>query len=126
MTTQQIPTRHRNPGSLRSTTGHRIPGNQKMLYQRWINELWAGCRNAHDLVSADFDELQQFVDNTRGSLRELMFVVDVGPFIDGDLVAARWIATGSTKNGPARFTGNDILRCENGRIAEYWSGTSAA
>jgi hypothetical protein len=109
-----------------------------MLYHRWINELWAGYRNAEELVSADFvghwpthdvhgpRALQTIIDNTRGTLRELFFVVDVGPFIEGDMVAARWIGTGSSANGPARFTGNDILRIANGKVVEYWAGTSAA
>ncbi|KRE27861.1 polyketide cyclase [Mycobacterium sp. Soil538] len=101
-----------------------------------MNELWAGETIAGELVSDDFvghwptrdihgpEELQAIVDDTRSQLRELMFVVDVGPFVDGDLVAARWISTGSNKRGPARFTGNDILRVADGRIVEYWTGTS--
>lgn len=112
------------------------PEGPQALYQRWINELWAGETIAGELVSDDFvghwptrdihgpEELQAIVDDTRSQLRELMFVVDVGPFVDGDLVAARWISTGSNKRGPARFTGNDILRVADGRIVEYWTGTS--
>ena len=42
-----------------------------------------------------------------------------------DLVAARWIGTGATAAGPARFTGNDILRVADERFVEYWTGTSA-
>lgn len=107
-----------------------------MLYGRWINELWAGHRIARELLSTDFvghwpthdvhgpDELQTVIDSTRGTLRELRFVVDVGPIVDDDMMAARWVSTGSGTNGPARFTGNDILRVANGKIAEYWSGTS--
>jgi hypothetical protein len=41
-------------------------------------------------------------------------------------VAARWIATGATADGPARFTGNDILRFARGRFVEYWTGTSTS
>ncbi|BBX66750.1 ester cyclase [Mycolicibacterium psychrotolerans] len=117
-------------------TDTRDPEGPQALYQRWINELWAGETIARELVSDDFvghwptrdihgpDELQAIVDDTRSQLRELMFVIDVGPFVDGDLVAARWISTGSNKRGPARFTGNDILRVADGRIVEYWTGTS--
>ncbi|MEW5813493.1 MAG: nuclear transport factor 2 family protein [Actinomycetota bacterium] len=108
------------------------------LYQRWITELWAGKTNARELVSADFvghwptrdvhgpEELQAIVDDTRKQLRELMFVIDVGPIVDGDLVAARWISTGAARSGPARFTGNDILRLADGKIVEYWTGTTPA
>jgi hypothetical protein len=124
--------------------GHRIvegrnkPSSHTELYLRWVSELWNGRRNARELVSEDFvghwpthdvrgpDELQAFVDRTRKALQELLFVIDVGPFVDGDVVAARWIATGSSTTGPARFTGNDLLRIAGGRIVEYWSGASPA
>ncbi len=108
------------------------------LYKRWIDGLWAGERIAADLVSSDFvghwptrdvhgpAELQAIVDETRAALKELLFVVEVGPVVGGDIVAARWIATGATGTGPARFTGNDLLRIANGRIVEYWTGTSRA
>jgi hypothetical protein len=109
----------------------------KVLYQRWINESWAGKPIAAELVSDDFvghwpdrevygpDELQAIVDETQEMLSELMFVVEIEPFVERDLVAARWIGIGSTGDGPARFTGNDILRFANGRFVEYWTGTSA-
>lgn len=125
-------TSHRNVGNHRTTSSH------KLLYTRWLNELWAGHRNAEEVVSRDFvghwpthdvhgpEELQTVIDNTRGTLRELMYVVEVGPFMEGDMLAARWIATGSTKDGPARYTGNDILRVANGRVVEYWAGMSPA
>ena len=70
------------------------------------------------------DELQAMVDETRTMLRDLRFEVEVEPFVGRDLVAARWIGTGATADGPARFTGNDILRFAGGRFVEYWTGTS--
>jgi hypothetical protein len=109
----------------------------KALYQRWINELWAGKPVAAELVSDDFvghwpsrdvsgpEELQAIVDETHAMFTELQFVVEVEPFVDRDLLAARWIGTGATASGPARFIGNDILRFANGRFVEYWTGTSA-
>ncbi len=108
----------------------------KALYERWINELWAGKPIAAELVSDDFvghwptrdvrgpDELQAIVDETHAMFSELQFVVEVPPFVDRDLVAARWIGTGSTVQGPARFTGNDILRLAGDRFVEYWTATS--
>lgn len=127
-------TRRPNP----DTAGEVDERGAVALYQRWIKELWAGTITAAELVSADFvghwpthdvqgpDQLQAIVDDTRKRLRELMFVVDVGPIVQGDLVAARWISTGATRSGPARFTGNDILRVVDGKIVEYWTGTSPA
>jgi hypothetical protein len=111
-------------------------GIEKALYRRWINELWAGKPVAAELVSGDFvghwanrdvhgpDELQAIVDETQSMFSDLKFVVEIEPFVDRDLVAARWIGTGATADGPARFTGNDILRFAGGRFVEYWTGTS--
>jgi hypothetical protein len=109
----------------------------KELYGRWLNELWAGQPVAAEVVSDDFvghwpdrevhgpDELQKIVDESRAMMSDLKFVVEVGPFADGDLVACRWIGTGASADGPKRFTGNDILRFAGGRFVEYWTGTSA-
>jgi hypothetical protein len=109
---------------------------EKALYQRWINELWAGKPVAVEVVSADFvghwpdrdihgpAELQAIVDETHMMFSELEFTIEIGPLVDGDLLAARWIGTGATDDGPARFTGNDILRFGDGRFVEYWTGTS--
>jgi len=108
------------------------------LYQRWLDELWAGYRIAGELVTPDFvghwptydvrgpAGLQSAVDRTRMMFKELVFIVDVGPISDGDMMAARWIATGAGKNGPARFTGSDLLRIEGGKIAEYWTTSARA
>jgi len=112
----------------------RVGDSPHALYQRWITELWAGQPVAEELVSSDFvghwptrdvhgpDELQAMVNDFRRRLRELIFVVDVGPFVEGELVAARWISTGATEAGPVRFTGNDILRVVDGRVVEFWTG----
>lgn len=106
------------------------------LYTRWITELWAGRRIAADLVTPGFvghwptrevhgpDGLQTIVDETRTALRELQFIVEVGPIVAGDMIAARWIGTGAGAAGPARFVGNDLLRISNGQIAEYWVATA--
>ncbi len=71
------------------------------------------------------DELTAVVDKTRSMLTDLKFVIEIGPFVEGDMLAARWIGTGAAPEGPKRYTGNDILRIANGRFAEYWTGTSA-
>jgi hypothetical protein len=109
----------------------------RALYQRWINELWAGKPIAAELVSADFvghwpdrdvhgpAELHAIVDETHAMFSELEFTIEIEPLVDRDMVAARWIGTGATRDGPARFTGNDILRFADDRFVEYWTGTSA-
>ncbi|HET7665837.1 MAG TPA: nuclear transport factor 2 family protein [Mycobacterium sp.] len=108
----------------------------KALYQRWIKELWTGKPVAAELVSDDFvghwpgrevtgpDQLQAIVDETQQMFSELTFEVEVEPFVDRDLLAARWIGTRATSNGLIRFTGNDIVRFADGRFVEYWTGTS--
>jgi SnoaL-like domain len=85
---------------------------QKALYERWINELWAGRPVAAELVSDDFvghwpdrevngpAELWAIIEQTHEMLSELTFAIEVGPLVDGDLVAGRWVGTGSTQDGP--------------------------
>ncbi|TRW86374.1 ester cyclase [Mycolicibacterium sp. 018/SC-01/001] len=126
----------RRPGS--TLAGDDDVRSAVALYHRWIKELWGGERIARELVSDDFvghwptfdvhgpDQLQAIIDDTRARLRELLYVISVGPLVDGDLVSARWISTGATTSGPARFTGNDILRVADGRIVEFWSAATPA
>ncbi len=110
--------------------------SSKTLYKRWIDELWAGQPVADELVSDDFvghwpdrevrgpTQLQSIINETQQMFSDLKFVIEVGPIVEDDLVAARWVGTGATPEGPVRFTGNDILRVSNGRFVEYWTGTS--
>jgi SnoaL-like domain len=109
---------------------------QKALYERWINELWSGRPVAAEVVSDDFvghwpdrdvhgpAELQAIIDETQKMFSDLTFSIEIGPLVDGDLIAGRWVGSGTTQNGPMRFTGNDILRFADGRFVEYWTGTS--
>ena len=119
-----------------SSTKERVI-SAKELYGRWMDELWAGQPVAFDIVSEDFvghwpdrevhgpDELHAMVDKTRSMLTDLQFVIEVEPFVEGDMLAARWIGTGAAPDGPKRFTGNDMLKIADGRVVEYWTGTSA-
>lgn len=135
MTNPQVMARPAGTSSHRGISNHRDATGRR-LYRRWIDELWAGRRIAAELVAPDFvghwpthdvrgpDGLQAVIDDTRSTLRELQFVVEVGPMCDGDMIAARWIGTGSGEHGPARFTGNDLLRISDGKIVEYWAGAA--
>ena len=119
-----------------SSTKERVI-SAKELYGRWMDELWAGQPVANDLVSDDFvghwpdrevhgpDELNAMIDKTRSMLTDLQFVIEVEPFVEGEMLAARWICTGAAPDGPKRFTGNDMLKISDGRVVEYWTGTSA-
>jgi predicted ester cyclase len=66
----------------------------------------------------------------RGALPDLTFTTEVGPLRDGDFLIGRWRADGHYVGGfpgataavgtPVAFTGTDILRLRDGRLAEYW------
>ena len=60
---------------------------------------------------------------------------DVGPIVDGDLVAARWSFRGGYRGGipgvtasvgtPIILRGAEVLRVSDGRFAEYWVSSDA-
>jgi hypothetical protein len=67
----------------------------------------------------------------RGSYSEATFRCELGPFSAGDFVISRFRFTGTWQGGrpaaaqavpgtPTEFCGVDILRLEDGLIAEYW------
>jgi hypothetical protein len=110
----------------------------RALYRRWIQEVWSGVSIPDDVVAEDFvghwpdrdvrgpAGLTDVIAQTRGVFEDLTFEIEVGPLVDGDYVAARWVGAGRLADGEARFFGNDIVRIANGRIVEYWTGTSQA
>lgn len=106
------------------------------LYGRWLEDLWNGSPGvAGEIVSPDFvghwpqrevngpDELAATVGETHEMFTGLSFTLEVGPIVEGDMVAARWTGRGRTPQGPMTFIGNDILRVRDGRFAEYWVAT---
>lgn len=74
--------------------------------------------------------LVNWITQTRMTAPDLHFTVEVGPIVDGDQIALRWIAEGTyagTVPGaaapagtPISFTGTDLLRVADGQVAEYW------
>jgi SnoaL-like domain len=103
------------------------------LYRRWLSGLWTGeLEVADEIVAEDFvghwpdrevegrDGLVDLIRETRGQVAELAFELDVGPLIDGDLVAARWSGEGRAGDQRMRFLGHDLLLVRDGRFAEYW------
>lgn len=108
------------------------------LYRRWLDELWAGQPGAAEqLVGENFvghwpnrdvhgpDELAATIAEARSMFTEITFELEVGPIVDGDLVAARWTGHGITPEGTMSFFGNDILRAVDGRFIEYWTASSS-
>ena len=119
------------------------------LYRRWLLELWHGDLSvAAELVTDDFVVHQARADQAAseevrgpdavvGMVRDghapfdgLRFQIEVGPLVDGDMVAARWAARGRYRGGlpgatapagtPVAFGGIDLLRAHEGRFCEYW------
>lgn len=107
------------------------------LFRRWLDDLWNGSPDAaKDLVSDDFvghwpdrdiegpEGLAEAVGQTRAMFPDITFELVVGPIVEGDLVAGRWIGRAVTPDGATGFVGNDILRVREGRFVEYWNATA--
>ncbi|MFI9589828.1 ester cyclase [Nonomuraea sp. NPDC052265] len=113
------------------------------LYERWLLELWNGDLSlAHDLVTPDFvghwpgtdvhgpDGLAEAIRQGHAPFDDVRVTIDVGPVVDGDLVAARWTFSGAYRGGlpgtsappgtRISFSGHDLLRATDGRFSEYW------
>lgn len=105
------------------------------LYRRWIDVWNDPAADPGAIVTDDFvghwpdheaagpEGLRHDLEQLRSAFERIEFRIDVGPFADGDLVAARWSGTGVHGAVQSRFAGNDILRIRDGRIAEYWVAT---
>ena len=104
-----------------------------MLYERWLLELWQGSYDvAEAILTEDFaghwpdrevvgrEALVGLIRDTRGMFESLDFRLEVGPIVDGELVAARWTGVGVTDGKEVPLLGHDILRMADGRFAEYW------
>jgi predicted ester cyclase len=121
----------------------------RRLYRRWMLELWNGdLAVATELVTDDFvihqaradgagsderrgpEAVVQLVRDGHAPFDGLTFEIEVGPVVEGDLVAARWAGRGRYRGGmpgataaagtPVGFGGIDLLRARDDRFAEYW------
>lgn len=113
------------------------------LYRRWLFDLWHGDFAVADEILAP-DALGHwpgrevhgpdgFVEQVRQShafFDDIRNTLDVGPVVGDGMVAARWTFHGTYREGipgataapgtPIAFTGQDIFRVRDGRLAEYW------
>ena len=75
--------------------------------------------------------LGQWIGGLHAAMTGLVFGIEVGPVTDANNLVIRWRARGTYRGGfpgasdaaigrEVNFTGTDILRVANGRIAEYW------
>jgi ketosteroid isomerase-like protein len=105
----------------------------RKTYRRWLLQLGQGDEAAADVLADDVvahwpdrevagrEQLVGIIESTRAMFDELTFELEVGPLVDGDLVAARWSGVGRAADGEERaFLGHDVMRLRDGRIAEYW------
>ena len=121
----------------------------RRLYRRWILELWNGdLAVATELVTDDFvihqaradgagsderrgpEAVVQLIGDGHAPFDGLTFEIEVGPVVEGDLVAARWAGRGRYRGGmpgataaagtPVAFGGIDLLRARGDRFAVYW------
>ena len=64
------------------------------------------------------------------AISPFVFEVQVQPLFGDDMIAGRWLATGTYKGGfpgakagpgtAVQFAGADFRRIQNGKVAEYW------
>jgi predicted ester cyclase len=119
------------------------------LWDEWAN-LWNGdLASADELVAPEFvthfaaldprqppvqgpEGLKAWIEASVGdAFTDYSFTTDVGPIIDGDMLAGRWTFEGTYRGGfpgipessigkKVRYSGHDLLRVESGKIVEYW------
>lgn len=126
----------------------------KSLYAHWL-EMWNGQLDlAERIIASDClvhqapfgpgdpprfrgpGGLVQMIRMGREPFEDLAFTCDVGPIVEGQQLAARWTGRGAYKGGlpgatapagtPISFSGIDIWRVENGKVAEYWVSSDGA
>ena len=82
------------------------------------------------------EALKGWISGTHAILPDLTFAIEVGPITDDEHLVVRWKAHGTYHGGfpgaPAQaigqhlsFTGTDILRTADGKLAEYWANTDS-
>lgn len=119
-------------------------GDARRLYARWLHGLWrSGDRAlAEQLVTTEFvghwpdrdvhgpAGLAEAIGQSLALFSEVTTSIEVGPIVEGELVAARWSFHGTYQGDmpglpappgtPATLRGADVLRIVDGRFAEYW------
>jgi predicted ester cyclase len=117
--------------------------------ERWFAEVWSQQQydSIAELITEDFvnrwrvgsftsgaDEFQARLESFHAAISGLR-IDPVLVFADGDLVAIRWVGSGThtgtfldvePTGGPLEWYGSSIFRFECGRIAEHWVETDLA
>lgn len=126
------------------------PTNDQLteLWGRWL-ELWNGdLAVADEIVAPSFvahfapagnspaevrgpEGLKAWIGGALAAFTDHRFETTVGPLVDGDMVAGRWVFRATYQGGipgsapaavgqPVEYEGADFLRVEDGKIVEYW------
>ncbi|GAA3739424.1 putative ester cyclase [Spinactinospora alkalitolerans] len=114
------------------------------LYRRWLPGMWQAEAEEMDRLAGEVftaDAVAHWNGETvhgpagvaerlRATTRmfaDIRTEAEVGPIVDGDLVATRWSFTGALLPAATaapgtviRFQGADTLRVRDGRFCEYW------
>jgi predicted ester cyclase len=80
------------------------------------------------------EALAALVAESLALFSDVEVTVEAGPVTDGTMIAARWRFTGSYRGGgipgataepgtPVAFSGHDLFRIQDGRLAEYWTSS---
>jgi ketosteroid isomerase-like protein len=109
---------------------------QKTIARRLLEELWSGGNAdlADELFTDDFlhhnvpdgtprgpEGQKQFIPVVRAKVSGLRITID-DLIAESDRVAARWTGTYTADGGERRsYSGVDIMRFQDGKIAELWS-----
>jgi predicted SnoaL-like aldol condensation-catalyzing enzyme len=118
---------------------------QQEIWMKWQNRWNGNYAIAKDIISSNFrihaalmdgspdtsihgaEGLVNWMAQSASIFESMKFTTLVGPIIDGNLIAGRWMLVGVYKGGvpgakaaPGMVAGTDILRVENGKILEYW------
>jgi predicted ester cyclase len=127
------------------------PARMRELHDRW-SALWRGdFSHADDILDPGFvvhqarpdgsdsraetgpARLLPEIEQTMAAFADIAITIDVGPIIDGDLIAARWTMRATYIGGiphatasagtEIEFSGHDILRVRGDKFVEYWTCT---
>jgi predicted ester cyclase len=122
--------------------------NNKELWKSW-SELWNGNLSLADaIIAPNFvahfapvgnspgevrgpDGLKQWIGGNMAAFTDYGFTTTVGPVVDEDKVAGRWLFRATYQGGmpgalptavgkQVEYAGMDLFRVEAGKIVEYW------
>ena len=82
------------------------------------------------------EALKGWISGIHAVLPDLSFAIEVGPITDDEHLVVRWKAQGTYRGGfpgapteavgrHVTFTGTDILRTADGKLAEYWANADS-